>query len=587
MKKIQAQNPKGLDTSVCLNTPFLMAIVNEKMDRLPDALKLYAKIIDYYSTYQDTRILKYSLFTIGKHKYKDGDFNTAFHMLTQFFLTKSDPKFEFYCEFNAWNSFIENRNSQIIEGKEMLDDLLIRLQDSTKNIDISFDPACSKLEAYHIMEEISSVYYQDVIVSSENAEEHLRKVNIALKLNEQTYPNGLPSKELKEIFLVRAKIHYRLQKYEDAVEDFLKFYLECNKCISWKKGKAILETPKIGLSEKCGHHRIDHEIDNNKYFKHLVVFYKCIEKLDMYEEAIPILRMAHEARARADEKSYHEMLMSIALLCKTVHNMPMTREHCQNDIPIEEEMISKISSSSDRENTTYALSYLDYLKARSMFKFNCANPNRIDWNMSKTLFEAGIVEYLDPRVKELKDCGMNGFTEPNKVHALEKDALKLWHISICHHHLGNVKESFECIMKSLSKCNDLKNQMSFTSKYMDGIKLTMTFIALKNGNANSIQYTGNSVKNHIQEIMEPQSNYSKLAITFKRFSDDSDTPDFLNCISTKSKWNLLTYSSDTVAKKHWRYFKNSSLITSYVRKELFNSMRKESQKRSNILSCYD
>ena len=127
----------------------------------------------------------------------------------------------------------------------------------------------------------------------------------------------------------------------------------------------------------------------------------------MYEEAIPILRMAHEARARSDEKSYHEMLISIGLLCKTVHNMPMTQEHCQNDIPIDKEMISKISSPSDRENTTYALSYLDYLKARSMFKFNCANPNRIDWNMSKTLFEAGIVEYLDPRVKELKDCGMD------------------------------------------------------------------------------------------------------------------------------------------------------------------------------------
>ena len=150
------------------------------------------------------------------------------------------------------------------------------------------------------------------------------------------------------------------------------------------------------------------------------------------EVGIPILRVAQHARA--DENSYHEIAISIGLLCKTVHNMLSLSElagaSVYNDYPLyDEELMSNINSPSDRENTTYALSYMDYLKARTVFKINCVNPSRKKWAMSFILFEAGIKEHLDPNEKMLSD-GMNAIIEPNQLHSLEKDALKLWHISI-------------------------------------------------------------------------------------------------------------------------------------------------------------
>ena len=68
--------------------------------------------------------------------------------------------------------------------------------------------------------------------------------------------------------------------------------------------------------------------------------------------------------------------------------------------------------------------------------------------------------------------------------------------------------------------------------------------------------------------MEPKPDYFKLAITLKTFNEESDIPDLLNCVS--ARWKLLTYSSEKSAKKEWRFFRNSALITSYAR-DCFNT----------------
>ena len=73
------------------------------------------------------------------------------------------------------------------------------------------------------------------------------------------------------------------------------------------------------------------------------------------------------------------------------------------------------------------------------------------------------------------------------------------------------------------------------------------------------------VKKCTQKLMEPKPCYSGLTRALTTYDVQSDGPLFLNTMSAKRNWSLLSYKKEKNTKKTWRLFKNSSLIRHHVR----------------------
>ena len=63
-----------------------------------------------------------------------------------------------------------------------------------------------------------------VVVNKGTIEDHLKQLNEGLALKTQSQPRGLMTKDKKDIFSCRAKIHFKLKKYKEALEDYFEFY---------------------------------------------------------------------------------------------------------------------------------------------------------------------------------------------------------------------------------------------------------------------------------------------------------------------------------------------------------------------------
>ena len=80
-------------------------------------------------------------------------------------------------------------------------------------------------------------------------------------------------------------------------------------------------------------------------------------------------------------------------------------------------------------------------------------------------------------------------------------------------------------------------------------------------------------------IFEPRLDFLKISINLRQFRNFLDnlgvssklgltekSISFLNLMSKKNNWNLLSYSNQKDVKRSWRHFKNSLLIIEHFRK---------------------
>ena len=422
------------------------------------------------------------------------------------------------------------------------------------------------------MEEIYTFYlYKDskaVVVNKGTIEDHLKQLNEGLALKTQSQPRGLLSKDKKDIFSCRAKIHFKLKKYKEALEDYFEFYNECDRIYDWTvfdtpKSKKINIFPELkdGIQDNAAF------MDNMRYFQLLPEFYQCLEMFHLYEESIPYLLIALKCRANLlmhldrEKNSPDNIIMTktqnliAPLLGKMYYKsndyggsfLAITDSYrcCSKD----DTDIARAEWLGD-ETFHYVQKYKSYYEGLSIIKKAIIGSRRV---------ERGLATLIEPtqmlcRAKAIFEKSLEEATDDDSIDDLHKIVLQYYHLATCHYQLGDYEKAMEMIKKCIRKSEEATSHKDFNNSSFNEF-VTEMFITLIVMETKS--HHNNIPKKHLETILKSM-HYDKMLKAFPNLDHPSYLPQFVNRIS-------FFYSKDREVKRKWRLFKNSALICGKIR----------------------
>ena len=384
--------------------------------------------------------------------------------------------------------------------------------------------------------------------------------------------SGLPSKDKKDIFSCRARINFELGHYEEALEDYLVYYKECDTVYDLSEFDNSQHPPyqhpqpKDDLKDNVAF------VDNVRYLKLLPEFYQCLENFRLYDESVPFLETAFNSRTEKllylDENIEENMeiwhktkLLIAAMVGKIYYKLDEyweswnTLHTFHKMYSIDADDIEKAEWLSD--GTFHYLqkfkAYYAGLSEMKMARFFRGNHQRLKWyRCAIAIFE--MIANQEAASDETIDD-------------LYIKLMQYYHQLTCHYQLGDYAKMEQILQKCEQKIEEVTNHKDFSKLLARNSFFSLNFeftdelhiirIALKSKSPEKSK--------KIESMKNPLPSYGKMIKVFQNLDHPCYVPLYVNEISCY-------YSSDRNMKQKWRLFKNSALIINEIR-DKFKSER--------------
>ena len=119
----------------------------------------------------------------------------------------------------------------------------------------------------------------------------------------------------------------------------------------------------------------------------------------------------------------------------------------------------------------------------------------------------------------------------------------------------------------MHKCNAYEGLVRFAPSTSYNAYTSKIMLSLMSSKQRRPKY----VRKNLQELMEPRPQWDRLKRGLFFCPILTDVPLFLNNLSTFQNWNAFPFASKKKIKKEWRLFKNSELILTHVKSNIFDS----------------
>ena len=79
------------------------------------------------------------------------------------------------------------------------------------------------------------------------------------------------------------------------------------------------------------------------------------------------------------------------------------------------------------------------------------------------------------------------------------------------------------------------------------------------------------LKKYFKILLQPKPKFEAITLGFTKCTDEENVLEYFKVVN--DYWPKLTYASKKKIQKNWRFFKNSSLVNSHVRRVLLSAVQ--------------